>query len=62
MTDSLENQSDDVESDKTFVEGLDFYFEGGMMVLTRLFLLKRGFCCKSGCRHCPYGYEPDLSE
>jgi hypothetical protein len=19
--------------------------------------LKRGYCCKSGCRHCPYGYD-----
>ncbi|MEO0903077.1 MAG: DUF5522 domain-containing protein, partial [Bacteroidota bacterium] len=19
--------------------------------------LKRGYCCESGCRHCPYGYN-----
>jgi hypothetical protein len=19
--------------------------------------LKRGYCCKSGCRHCPYGFD-----
>lgn len=24
------------------------------MVLTAHFLLKRGYCCNSGCRHCPY--------
>ena len=36
-------------------EGVDFYFnEEGLMVLTREFLLKRGFCCHSGCLHCPY--------
>ena len=23
-------------------------------VLTAEFLLKRGYCCGSGCRHCPY--------
>lgn len=36
------------------VEGDDFYFENGLMVLTESFLRRRGFCCKSGCRHCPY--------
>lgn len=26
----------------------------GYTVFTRLKLLERGYCCKSGCRHCPY--------
>lgn len=39
---------------KTFVEGIDFYFEDGLMVLTRRYLLDRGYCCERGCRHCPY--------
>lgn len=38
------------------VEGEDYYFENGLMVLTELFLLKRGYCCENGCRHCPYGF------
>ena len=42
------------ETDNSFVEGVDFYFEGGLMILTRAFLLRRGFCCENGCRHCPY--------
>lgn len=25
-------------------------------VFTRLGHLDRGYCCESGCRHCPYGY------
>ncbi len=37
-----------------FVEGVDYYFENGYMVLTAHFLLKRGYCCNNGCRHCPY--------
>lgn len=37
-----------------FVEGVDYYFENGLMVLTARFLLKRGYCCENGCRHCPY--------
>ncbi|MGH9843368.1 MAG: DUF5522 domain-containing protein [Blastocatellia bacterium] len=36
------------------MEDEDFYFEGNLMVFTREFHLKRGECCGSGCRHCPY--------
>ena len=39
------------------IEGEDFYFENGLMVLTARFLKKRGYCCGSGCRHCPYPKE-----
>ncbi len=37
-----------------FVEGIDYYFEDGLMVLTEHFLKKRGYCCSNDCRHCPY--------
>ncbi len=36
------------------VEGEDFYMEGAAVVFTARFLLARGRCCGSGCRHCPY--------
>ena len=39
------------------VEGVDFYYEGGLMVLTAKFLEDRGYCCGSICRHCPYSKE-----
>jgi len=32
----------------------DFYFDSGMIVFTAAYHLRRGFCCGSGCRHCPY--------
>jgi len=32
----------------------DFYFENGLMVFTPAYLLRRGYCCGSNCRHCPY--------
>lgn len=33
----------------------DFYFDlGGLMVFTSQYHLRRGYCCGSGCRHCPY--------
>ncbi|MBS1486490.1 MAG: hypothetical protein JST43_02780 [Bacteroidetes bacterium] len=35
-------------------EGEDFYLENGLIVFTEKYHLKRGFCCQSGCRHCPY--------
>ena len=38
-------------------EDADFYIlPDGRYVFTRQFLLKRGYCCGSGCRHCPYDY------
>ncbi len=36
----------------------DFYFENGLMVLNASYLLRRGYCCGHGCRHCPYGANP----
>jgi len=36
----------------------DYYFEGPLMVFTAAYHLKRGYCCGSGCRHCPYGNGP----
>lgn len=32
----------------------DYYFEGPYMVFTAAYHLKRGYCCGSNCRHCPY--------
>ena len=29
----------------------------GHKVMTSYYLLKRGFCCGTGCRHCPYEYD-----
>ena len=37
-----------------FLEGRDFYYEGPFQVTKREFHLSRGYCCDSGCRHCPY--------
>jgi hypothetical protein len=46
---------------KTTRNGLvseDFYLnEDGFTVFTEAYHLKRGYCCKNGCRHCPYGFR-----
>jgi hypothetical protein len=36
------------------LEPEDFYYENGLMVFTAAYHLKRGYCCNSGCRHCPF--------
>ena len=43
-------------------EGEDFYREGGYVVFTARYHLRRGYCCHSGCRHCPYGRGPESLE
>jgi Family of unknown function (DUF5522) len=44
-------------------ENEDYYLDRGLMVLTASYLLRRGYCCEQGCRHCPYrdvtNREPD---
>ena len=45
-------------SENTIKENEDFYYNGeGYKVFTEKYHLKRGYCCKSGCKHCPYGYD-----
>jgi Family of unknown function (DUF5522) len=48
------NMTDDVIEEEP-----DYYFENGLMVFTSTFLKRRGFCCRSGCRHCPYGFKKE---
>jgi hypothetical protein len=31
-----------------------YYIENGLIVFTETYLIRRGYCCKFGCRHCPY--------
>jgi hypothetical protein len=47
-----------------------YYIENGLIVFTEAYHLERGYCCKSGCRHCPYdrktakngGLKPGLKD
>ena len=32
----------------------DHYYEKDLIVFTEKYHLKRGYCCESKCRHCPY--------
>ena len=44
----------DETSQASLIEGEDYYCEGEMLVFTARYHLRRGYCCQSGCRHCPY--------
>jgi hypothetical protein len=45
------------------IEGEDYYLdEFGRMVFTAAYHLKRGQCCDSGCRHCPYPTSKSSAE
>lgn len=47
-----------MNTNKKTAENVDFYYDDqGYRVFTEVYHLKRGYCCKSGCRHCPYGYD-----
>jgi hypothetical protein len=44
------------------IEGLHYYNEDVYRVFTEFYLLSRGYCCRSGCRHCPYGFKKQYAE
>jgi hypothetical protein len=39
---------------KDLINNVDYYIEGERVIFTALAHIKRGQCCGSGCRHCPY--------
>jgi len=44
------------ETNMKRLQNEDFYHSPeGFLIFTEAYHLKRGYCCKSGCRHCPYG-------
>ncbi|MEN9943217.1 MAG: hypothetical protein RLZZ91_1218 [Bacteroidota bacterium] len=46
------------EEENSKVHGEDYYLsEEGYFIFTEEYHLKRGYCCLSGCKHCPYGYD-----
>ncbi|HJZ18743.1 MAG TPA: DUF5522 domain-containing protein [Candidatus Nanoarchaeia archaeon] len=41
---------------------IDYYMEDENLIFTEHYLRKRGYCCESGCRHCPYGFKKEKSQ
>lgn len=46
--------------DETIKSPLDeehfYYSKDGLIIFTEKFHEKRGYCCQSKCKHCPYGF------
>lgn len=52
---SMETESDKQDVDK---KQADYYLTPeGYIIFTESYHLKRGYCCQSGCKHCPYGFD-----
>ena len=49
----MENQPNN-QREKSKLLPSDFYIENGKKVMTEQYHIRRGYCCGSGCRHCPY--------
>lgn len=57
INDLLENIAIDEQTQIQLEDGKDYYMERDFMVFTEYYHIKRGYCCKSKCRHCAYGYN-----
>jgi hypothetical protein len=33
-----------------------YYSDEGYIIFTEAYHLKRGYCCQSSCKHCPWGF------
>jgi hypothetical protein len=44
--------------DRAVAAGLESYVDPatGLLVMTEIAHVRRGSCCGSACRHCPYGH------
>ena len=48
-------------SNNSLIPDIDYYINSdGDLIFTENYHLKRGFCCKSGCVHCPYGHKEKI--
>lgn len=55
-TDSAVGSESPAAGSPGVTEEADHYWDNGRMVFTASYLKRRGTCCGSGCRHCPYGF------
>jgi hypothetical protein len=57
------NNNKKMPAKEDLAQGADYYInEKGQWVFTELYHLKRGYCCKNGCKHCPYGFHKQKTD
>lgn len=59
---SSDDEAETAERKEQALAPEDFYYEGPYIVFTEAYHLKRGYCCNSNCRHCPYRREDTRTE
>ena len=58
----MENEMSVFSKNKYISEEEYYLSPEGYIVFTEAYHLKRGYCCKSGCKHCPYGFDKKTGE
>ena len=48
------NKTENIKREKVTLLPSEFYMENGFKVMKEEYHIKRGYCCGSGGRHCPY--------
>ena len=46
---------DNISYNNDLKAGEDYYMSrDGYRIMTEKYLIRRGYCCANGCKHCPY--------
>ena len=58
----MENEMIDFSKKSQMTEEDYYLSHEGYIIFTEKYHFKRGYCCKSGCKHCPFGYDKKTGE
>lgn len=53
----MNNEMSGFQKKNTLKEEEYYLSKEGFIIFTEAYHLKRGYCCKSGCKHCPFGFD-----
>ena len=59
----MDNDNFSYSNNDRGIDKEDYYTsEEGYIIFTEKYHLKRGYCCKNNCKHCPYGFDIKTGE
>ena len=59
----MDNDNSSYSNNDRGIDKEDYYTsEEGYIIFTEKYHLKRGYCCKNNCKHCPYGFDVKTGE
>jgi hypothetical protein len=53
----MNNEMSGFQKKNTLMQEEYYLSKEGFIIFTEAYHLKRGYCCKSGCKHCPFGFD-----